>query len=200
MHLDYAVCGLRVASELPIAALPAWNGSVDHSPDIVIQIGAVPAQLDAPNYVGPLLQIGRDGTVLHVARGIATYLIQDGRHITVAPAPGAMIADVQLFLLATPFGALFHQRGLFPLHASTVMIAGRTIALAGHSGAGKSTLAASLLAAGGQLLADDLTVIDIAAQGRPRVLPSFPQQKLWQDSLEALGLPQGQQVRQGTTM
>ncbi len=42
------------------------------------------------------------------------------------------------------------------LHASAVLFEGKVVILAGKSGSGKSTLTAGLVAAGGQLIADDL--------------------------------------------
>ncbi|GAB4172046.1 MAG: HPr kinase [Thalassobaculales bacterium] len=200
MTRDYALYGLRLRSALPLPGAPPWAGPPDRPADATIVVGPVPARLEAAVHSGPLLQVDAAGRVRHEVRGIAAFLVEGGRQITVAPAAGTAEGEVRLFLLATPLGVLFHQRGLLPLHASTVAIGGQAVALAGPSAAGKSTLAAALLAAGGQLLADDLTVVDPAAPGGPLVLPGMPQQKLWRDSLEALGIAADEQVRPGTAM
>ncbi len=54
------------------------------------------------------------------------------------------------------------------LHASAVVVDGRTVILAGASGSGKSTLTAGLAASGGRLVADDLLPFVSADDG---VLP-----------------------------
>ncbi|MFC6840786.1 hypothetical protein ACFQGW_14360 [Xanthomonas theicola] len=96
----------------------------------------------------------------------------------------------RLFLLGSALGYLCLQRGVFPLHAASVRIGTRILAIAGHSGAGKSTLAATLLKRGHGLLSDDLTVIrDIPQDRGIEVLPAFPRLKLWRDTLQSLQLP-----------
>lgn len=47
--------------------------------------------------------------------------------------------------------------GQLQLHATTVVIEGRAVALAGPAGVGKSGLALNLMAFGAKLLADDIT-------------------------------------------
>lgn len=64
------------------------------------------------------------------------------------------------------------MRGMLPMHASSVVLAGKAWLIAGQSGAGKSTLVAELLQAGAHFLADDLTPLTPAAEplawrGRP---------------------------------
>jgi hypothetical protein len=74
------------------------------------------------------------------------------------------------------------------LHAACVRIGSGAVALTGRTGAGKSTLAAALVRRGHALVADDVCVIDAAASNGPRVLPSFPRLKLWNDTLQALDI------------
>lgn len=184
--LDSLLCGLRTASDIPLPELLAWRGD-GRAPDLEIRLGKVPDQLATPVHDGPLLQIAADGRCRFAMPGIASYLAEDGRRITVQPEPAADPTDVRLFLLGTMFGFVCHQRALLPLHAGCVEIGGRAVAFTGPSGAGKSTLAAGFLRRGYRLLADDLTVIDIDGAEGPTVLPSFPRVKLWRDSLEGLG-------------
>lgn len=186
--MTYALCGLRVASELPLPELLPWSGE-DHPPDIEIMIGDVPDHLEALLHDGPVLRTARDGTCLYTISGTATYLVEAGRRVTVRPEPNASAAAIRLFLLGSVFGYLCHQRGLLPLHAGCVEIGGKAIAFAGHSGAGKSTLTAAFLRHGHPVLADDITVLDLNAPGGPVVLPSFPRIKLWRDSLEGMHIP-----------
>lgn len=184
-HSDRMLCGMRVASRLPLPDLLPWNGD-DRAPDLHIELGNVPASLDSPVVDRPLLQVSENGLCRYAIPGVAAWLISaDGRHVTIAPAPSADAAEIRAFLYGTVFAVVCLRRGLLPLHASCVRIGDAAVAFAGHSGAGKSTLAAMLMKQGYSLLADDVTVIDMT--GTPLVLPAFPRVKLWQDSMARLG-------------
>ena len=75
------------------------------------------------------------------------------------------------------------QRKILPLHGSAIAIEGKAYAIVGESGAGKSTLAASLLSRGYKLLSDDVIPILLSEKNIPFVVPAYPQQKLWLESL-----------------
>jgi len=186
--MSYALCGLRVASDLRLPDLLPWTDD-ERAPDVEIRLGDVPERLEEPVHAGPLLQVGADGSCRFAVAGVATYLVEAGRRITVQPLMAADAPDVRVFLLGSVFGALCHQRGLLPLHAGCVEIGGRAVAFAGESGVGKSTLTAAFLRRGFPVLADDVTVVDVAAPGGPLVLPSFPRIKLWRDAADGLKLP-----------
>lgn len=191
---DLTLCGWRVRTEWPLPELLPWTG--DNRPvDISIRLGKVPATL--PNLVQkrPLVQVNEEGCLRYTIRNVADYLVRDGREVTIDTPLPIDAPDVALFVLGSVLGFLCHQRGLLPLHASCVAFKGRVLAFAGHSGAGKSTMATLLLAQGAQLLSDDITVIDVHAEGGPIVLPSFPRQKLWRDTLDAFGLEPGRYLR-----
>ena len=72
------------------------------------------------------------------------------------------------------------------LHASAVAVGGDAIALLGGLGRGKSTMAAALHVRAHQMVADDLTAIQMDS-AYPTVLPAFAQFKLWPDAVTALG-------------
>jgi hypothetical protein len=191
---DLALCGWRVSTEWPLPELLPWTGE-DRPVDITIRLGDVPPELPGQVQTTPLVQVNDAGWVRYTIRNIATFLVKDGREITIDTPHSPDIPDVGLFLLGSVFGFLCHQRGLLPLHASCVAFGERAIAFAGASGMGKSTISACLLAQGAQLVSDDVTVIDVHAPGGPMVLPSFPRQKLWRDTLDALDLAPGRRLR-----
>jgi hypothetical protein len=83
---------------------------------------------------------------------------------------------------------LLHQRQLVVLHASAVGIDGQALVFAGWKGQGKSTTAAGLHQRDHVLLADDIVAIEMAEPEKPRLVPGFPQLKLWPDAAAALGL------------
>lgn len=192
-HHDFNLCGWRLRSELPLPELLPWNGA-PAAPDIEICIGSVLESVDDDVEVSPQVRIGPDGAVRFVVRGVGRYQIAGGSRIVIDPMIGLDAPDLSLYLFGTVFGVLCHQRGLLPLHASCLAAGDSAVAFAGRSGSGKSTIAALLLRRGYRLLADDVTVIQMT-QGMPVVLPSFPKQKLWGDTLNALRLSPGRKIR-----
>ena len=75
-------------------------------------------------------------------------------------------------------------RGVEPLHATSVVVNGKAIAIMGDSGYGKSTLAAALLRKGYPLLTDDLMALEFLGTGI-RAHPSLARLKLHPDSADA---------------
>lgn len=186
---DRSLCGWRVASALPLPDLLPWTGD-GRQPDLVIELGPVPERLADLAVDRPLLQIATDGTCRFQVSDVASYLIDPaGRRVVVDPALPPEAPDIRVFLLGTVFGILCYRRGLLPLHASCVRIGNGAAAFAGPSGMGKSTLAAAFRQRGHALLADDVTVLDLADPGGPRVWPTFPRLKLWRDTLVRLNIP-----------
>ena len=168
MPSNYLLCGLHVCCDIALPGLLPWPG--DGAADIAIRLGPVPDRL--PGVAGKALQVAPGGTLRVEIDDVASFLLEEGRSVTVAPAGGCTDRDLALFLLGSIFGLLCHQRGLYPLHASTMAIGGRAFAFAGDSGAGKSTTAAALLQLGHTLLSDDISVIDLNAGGHPRIAPA----------------------------
>jgi hypothetical protein len=185
---DYALCGWRARSEVMLPEASPWAGD-DRAPDITIRFGPAP---DVPHPIregGPgIARIGRNGDCTLEAAGVARFLVTGGRAVVVEPHENADGFMMRAWLLGHVLGILCHQRGLFPLHASCVRIAGYAVALTGPPGAGKSTLAAALVQRGHGLVSDDVCAIDLAASDGPMVLPSFPRLKLWEDAMERLGI------------
>jgi hypothetical protein len=182
MGADYDLCGWRVASEIALPDLPHWDGDA-RGPEVTIAIGDVPP-LEAPITTTPLVQVDAAGRARFGVDGVADFLVEQGRRITVAPILSADSSDVRLFLLGSGFGYLCHQRGVVPLHAATVDIDGEAVSFAGQSGAGKSTLADAFARRGHRVLSDDVSPVDTA---RGLILPSLQRIRLWADSLDNAG-------------
>ena len=187
---SYRLGGLGIHSDL---ALPELTQRPPATIDIRITKARLPDRLLTPDWQQTGLQIQGDSALLTVP-SIARYLIKAGRTIQVDPATGANPADVRLFLLGTAFGILCHQRGLFPLHASAIVVDRYAIAFVGASGAGKSTLGAWLARCGYPLLTDDVCLLQLRPDSAPLAHSGSPRIKLWQDALDALyidahGLP-----------
>ena len=176
---DYRVFGLRVRSDIDLRELQPVAQAGD--PDVTIRLAAVDADCSAPGIHAI------DGDLLFVAEDVARYRISGGKSIRVEPAKDVPAQNVRLFLLGSAFGALLHQRGLLPLHANAVEIAGKAVAFMGESGSGKSTLAAWFHDQGHAVLADDVCVIGFGRDGAPEARPGLPRVRLWKEALEASG-------------
>lgn len=180
---DHVAFGLRVRSCLPLPEL--LPGVATDSPDLEIVYGEVPANLDGVLKRGVRYQAARDRLLL-IVDGIARFLIECGRRVTIARATAAADDDVRVFLLGPALSAALHQRGDLVLHGSAIEWDGAAVGFLGLSGAGKSTLATAFGRRGRRLLTDDLCVVRPDGDGGLKVFPGFPLTKLWLDSLREL--------------
>lgn len=186
---SYRAFGLTIRSCLPLPELlPA---DADTNVDVEILYRDVPTELPDALARGVRYQAAKDRLLLTVD-GVARYLVEQGRRISIARDAAADDDDVRVFLLASVFGALLHQRQDLVLHGSAVEWKGEAVVFMGHSGVGKSTLASAFRKKGHPILTDDLCVIRPATDGRMLAHPGFPQTKLWLDSLKQLDVsPEG---------
>jgi len=118
---------------------------------------------------------------------VGLFSAEGGRTLRVCPLPGGDEERLRLYILGTGMGLILLQRRTLPLHGSCVEIGGKAYVIVGHSGTGKSTLSSVLLSRGYRLLSDDVIPIVFSGQ-TPVAVPSYPQQKLWQDSMNELGM------------
>ena len=130
--------------------------------DVTIRRGGVPMSLP-PSEAGSVAwrHAGRR-TLLHFFCG-ARFLVEDGRTVRYETERGADESDVRIFLLGTVWAVLGWQRGLLPLHASSVARGPDLHAFVGGAGAGKSTLAAALARHSCPLFTDDVLFLDPAS-------------------------------------
>jgi hypothetical protein len=96
----------------------------------------------------------------------------------------------RLFAISEALGLILQQRGYFLLHGSAVKVGDKAVVFVGVPGAGKSTTVAAFAKAGYTVLSDDMTAITFDDSGRPVVLPSYPQIKIWEESVRNLGFDQ----------
>lgn len=182
---DRALLGWRLRSDIPIAVLNEWSGPPDSPVDVTLTRGPVEAD-DDPD-AGPVrVTLLDDGSTVVVAQGIGRFLVRDGSAVIADVLPGVLPGIVEMIVIGPVLGMLCYQRGLLTLHANTVAIDGRAVALCGQSGAGKSTLAALLAARGHVLVSDD--VLPIRREGGETLAFTANRHlRLWRETLEWLG-------------
>lgn len=184
MSYDLTLCGWRVQSALHLPELLPWQGE-EKPADIEISLGPIPERTAPPIFTRPHSKVWADGAFLLELEAVGRFWVEGGKRVVIEPAADANPSELRTFLLGSALGALCHQRGLLPIHASAVRLDGRAILIAGDSGAGKSTLAAALGARGHALAADDIAAFDPA---NGLIWPAFPMRKLATDVLETLAL------------
>ncbi len=185
MH-SYILAGLTIRSEVPLPELLP-HAQADSSPDVEIRYGRVPDSLPGAMASTPEAQITQHAVLLEIPR-VGRFYVRAGKEVRVQPDADVKAEDLRLFLLGSAFGAIYFQRGFFPLHASVVVINGGAIAFSGDPGAGKSTIAAWLNNQGYPLLCDDVCVIRFTVDEQPMAYPAFPRLKLWTDALSAFDI------------
>lgn len=153
------------------------------------EVSDLPTSLVGAVRVGPY-SVAKPGVLLRVIPGLARFLVQQGTVIDVVVEDGADRATLDAFLHGAVLGALIHQRGELPLHASTLVppSGGGAVAIAGPSGVGKSTLAYELIRRGWTMLSDDLTRVT-CDDSRVSAWPGRSMIKLWADACANFGLP-----------
>lgn len=170
----YLTCGLRVRSEFEMH-LPRAKGT---AADVEIVLGA---ELDDAGEVPPGEIVALDEahgmgwyTVTDTGsdhrlrfRGCAEFIVAaDARSVTVRPVPGGRTELIPVLLAGTVTALMLTLRGATVLHASSVAVGGRALAVVGHSGRGKSTIAALLCAGGAELVTDDVLVVESSRPAR----------------------------------
>ncbi|NJM14883.1 MAG: hypothetical protein HC896_05440 [Bacteroidales bacterium] len=179
----YQVHGLSVKSQI---MLPHLVGIAPVSADVAICLGNVAENLHRPVKKAVLFEVATRQFLLKVPN-IGSFLVENGNRITVGTNNGNSTSpDLLVYLYGPAFGAVLHQRGMLPLHASTVVdISGKAIVIAGRSGAGKSTLCHHLLQSGKySFLSDDTTTIQFDRNNKALAWPGLQNNKLWHDALQ----------------
>jgi hypothetical protein len=171
-----------------------------HEPDVTVRYGPVPDELPDPSTRRILFQLAPEQCLLDLRRVAGVrFHVRNGNEIVVDRAEGAADNTVRLFLLGSCMAALLVQRGLLPLHGSTVLTPQGAVLFTGPSTSGKSTLAAAFARRGYPVLADDLSTVHFPAGGRPTVTPELKRLKLWAHTLKHLDEEAGEleQIRPG---
>lgn len=183
----YTTFGLIVESELPLPELEQVTDK-EREVDLTItkkDLSNVWSEINPLNSRGFIVE---GNQVMFEVPGLAVFSIEGGKTITFSTYGNDNDDKIRLYILGSCLGILLMQKRVLPLHGSAIAIEGKAYAFIGESGAGKSTLASSFVNKGYKLLSDDVVAISLMEENQPWVNPSYPQQKLWQESLNAFGL------------
>ena len=181
---SYFAFGLRFDSEYEIPEFTKRIGEQAHVTILKRDLSLLWEEHATSN----ALVIVKEDLVLFHIENLATFCIKNGNQILVSPEHGAQEDRIRLYLLGSCMGALLMQRNILCLHGGAIEINGKAYAITGHSGAGKSTLATAFLQKNYKLLTDDVIAITYDDQNQPMVVPGYPQQKLWKESLQNFGM------------
>lgn len=185
VKMVYHAFGLKIKSTIPLPELVVSKDSIE-TIEVNIDIAEL-NELWAEKDIPPGKFYVDDQMVMFRIPETATFLIEKGEKILVSPMKESDDNKIRLYILGTCMGALLMQRKVMALHGSAIAIDGKAYAFIGHSGAGKSTLASTFVNKGYQLLSDDIIPVVMDKEGRPFVIPTYPQQKLWQETLQNFG-------------
>lgn len=176
----YEAFGLRIYSDIPLPELIQTEAYV--SIDAEIRYKELAQEWDSLALGEKQVAVARKGYFIFKVPGNAIFEVSEGKHIFISPLPGSTEDKIRLYVLGTCMGALLLQNRILPLHGSAITRNGKAYAFVGNSGAGKSTLSSVFMKKGYKLLSDDLIALSFQ-DGVPYVIPAYPQQKLWENSI-----------------
>lgn len=177
----YKAFGFRINSQIEMPELIKLDEN-ENLEEIVIEYGDLTQLWANVGEKGKF--IVTEKMVLFRIENTAIFCIKDGNKIIVTPLCEGNNDKMRLFILGTCMGSILMQKNIYPLHGSAIEINGKAYAFIGDSGAGKSTLARAFLHRGYRLLSDDVIAVTFSDENQnPFVISSYPQQKLWEESL-----------------
>jgi hypothetical protein len=198
----YKFGGLRIASDFPLFGLHVCQSEIEAPCEVVIRCAPIPETVvsaTARFFRGQYSGTYNGREVLLDSPAVGRFLLRAGEEILIDLAPFSNDDDVRSYLLGGVFGALCHQRGITPLHASAIDVAEGCVAFVGASGAGKSTVIAALARRGHEIIADDECFLQLGTNGVVQAWPGISGIRLWEDARVALGFdgPGIERVMQG---
>ncbi len=202
MPVSHILYGLRIASDLPIPGLAVCKEQGPAEILILLQerqkfVSKFSAYLDHIFFTSPhsdenggsILQVGTldNGRFVgfHYSDGARFAVEREGREIWADWPEHYTLEDACTYLIGPVMAFALRLRGFTCLHASSIAVSGRAIAVLGQPGAGKSTTAAAFACLGYPILSDDVVVLDDRGD-RFFVPPGYPRVNLWPDSVRAL--------------
>lgn len=181
---EYRVFRRTVRSTVRLPQLRSGDGTggETHGPPIRVRRGdlaASPADVPASLtrvYADPAdeftIHEDPDGRLYWFYESVGTLRVSGGTDVVVSPAPSGRAGEVRWLVRNAGLRLALVQQGAVVVHASAVVVDGRAVAFTGPSGRGKSTAAGACVAAGHDLLVDD--VLPCSLDDGVTVPPGYP--------------------------
>lgn len=189
---SYSAYGLGISSFIPLPGLVTSR----RPPDVAIRRGRVReteffSTFDEDQVIlKPELNLSvRSGESAFCIewKNLGRCLVRKQREIIIEPDRGVDTMELVPYITGPGLAVLLHQRDLLVLHASAAAFGNSAAVILGHKGYGKSTQAAHLEMRSHPLISDDLVPVSFKG-GQPATFAGCPQIKLYDDSLESIGL------------
>jgi hypothetical protein len=197
----YKLSGLRIASDFPLFGLEICEATAQTPCDVRIRRATIPEEVASATarFLDGRYSGSYNGKDLLLSRAVGRFLLRAGEEILIDLPPSSRDDEVRSYLLGAVFGALCHQRGITPLHASAIDLKNGCVAFLGPSGAGKSTLVAALAQRGHEIISDDGCFLKLSTNGNVDVWPGVSGIRLCEDARAALGFngPGAKRAMQG---
>jgi hypothetical protein len=179
----YRAFDMVIQSEFP---LPELVPTIPRMPDLTVRRRKVDRLVPTL----PTLRVTEFSADEHYL-GFATigkYLVRNGNTVDVELEPDFDPDHMSFALLGPVMAVVVHLRGNLVLHGSAMTVGTSSAIFLGDKGAGKSTIAGSMIAAGHQLLTDDVVAVDVDAEKGPLIHPGYPMIKLTDAALDTFQL------------
>lgn len=182
MNYKYRIYGYNVESDIKIDAYETEF----IQPEVTIKFGTVNKKFIEQKKEWIYVSKKANHLIFYINK-IGSFDIKSGKSIIIEPDEGVLNIDLRAYLLGFAFGFLMHQRGVFPLHGSTVDMGGFCLIFVGYSGAGKTTMALGLVERGFHLLSDEVSRIG-SIKSINHVYPSDMSQRISKDTAIHMGI------------
>ncbi|HKO96940.1 MAG TPA: hypothetical protein VJU86_08110 [Pyrinomonadaceae bacterium] len=195
MSFSYSLYGLDLRSNVQLPGL--WHSETSRLPDVEITLGKFDQVADFPtepwhtsSYLDengkPYLTVWKsnDSSSFHIVYGDATEFLVDrtGTRVSAIWPASLNLENTTVYLVGQIAAFILRLRGVVCLHASSVLVDDRVLAIAGNSGAGKSSTAATFARLGYPVLTEDVTTLTDRSS-HFLVQPGYPRVNLWPEAV-----------------
>ena len=168
--------------------VPARSARAGISPSqLTITFGETPDSIVSAKVRWPGIEIGDDEILVRFGPEARLLVSGGSRMVVQVPEDADWDGDPAWIVQGWGVTLAALQCGQLSLHAATVDVGGRVVAVAGERGAGKSTTAMGLRARGHRLLVDDVALIEFRGD-EAWTTPYARNVHLLPDAAEALGM------------